>query len=496
LVRARRAAAAAGGRAPARARGRERKRVGGRSVSTCYITLFLHSSRLLLHPPARPPLTSHPAMSLSPYEKEREARVARNKDVLRELGVKHAAALLAPPIAAWRRSKPAAGARKRVAVAEVAAAAAEPVRSSRRVRARTAPPAQPGDAEAEPLGELPAAGEDDSRRLLTCDEWLERQGLPKGAPVRPPFARAAHRLPRAADDRPVRRLGGGVRARGAGAGGVGCGANARPPAASPPHPLARSRRRGRRTAAATLTGAAPRARAPRSLRAACLPRTQTPSSTGAPPSLPPDAGRSRAAQAQRAWRGGVDGRVVGGGGGAFRSGASSAAPRRGSLRAHTPRRPQVATAHGCGNKWGLFASHIPHRVGYQCSAAYRHILIPRVRQRAQPLPRAALRLAPAARLSRGRSLGGHSGTAARQPLQADVERRGDLVRRALAARGIESALLQTCSQPRRLCRLRGSGTNTAHALGRCRCMSGAERIKLYSSQVKNITLYGPREPSS
>jgi len=45
----------------------------------------------------------------------------------------------------------------------------------------------------------------------------------------------------------------------------------------------------------------------------------------------------------------------------------------------------VATAHGCGNKWGLFASHIPHRVGYQCSAAYRHILIPRVRQRAQPL---------------------------------------------------------------------------------------------------------------
>jgi len=69
----------------------------------------------------------------------------------------------------------------------------------------------------------------------------------------------------------------------------------------------------------------------------------------------------------------------------------------------------VATAHGCGNKWGLFASHIPHRVGYQCSAAYRHILIPRVRQRAQPLPRAALRLAPAAPLSRGRSLGGIQG---------------------------------------------------------------------------------------
>ena len=37
--------------------------------------------------------------------------------------------------------------------------------------------------------------------------------------------------------------------------------------------------------------------------------------------------------------------------------------------------------HGCGDKWGLFASYIPHRVGYQCSAAYRHIIIPRVRAR-------------------------------------------------------------------------------------------------------------------
>ena len=37
--------------------------------------------------------------------------------------------------------------------------------------------------------------------------------------------------------------------------------------------------------------------------------------------------------------------------------------------------------HGCGDKWGLFASYIPHRVGYQCSAAYRHIIIPRVRDR-------------------------------------------------------------------------------------------------------------------
>ena len=42
--------------------------------------------------------------------------------------------------------------------------------------------------------------------------------------------------------------------------------------------------------------------------------------------------------------------------------------------------------HGCGDKWGLFASYIPHRVGYQCSAAYRHIIIPRVRPSADRRP--------------------------------------------------------------------------------------------------------------
>ncbi len=31
----------------------------------------------------------------------------------------------------------------------------------------------------------------------------------------------------------------------------------------------------------------------------------------------------------------------------------------------------VARLHGCGDKWGLFASHIPHRVGYQCANYYR-----------------------------------------------------------------------------------------------------------------------------
>ena len=49
------------------------------------------------------------------------------------------------------------------------------------------------------------------------------------------------------------------------------------------------------------------------------------------------------------------------------------------LTPHSPPQAQVATTYGCGDKWGLFASYIPHRVGYQCSSAYRHLLIPRVR---------------------------------------------------------------------------------------------------------------------
>ncbi|PNH04561.1 hypothetical protein TSOC_009254 [Tetrabaena socialis] len=38
----------------------------------------------------------------------------------------------------------------------------------------------------------------------------------------------------------------------------------------------------------------------------------------------------------------------------------------------------VATArqHGVGDKWGLFASYIPNRVGYQCSAYYKQFIIP------------------------------------------------------------------------------------------------------------------------
>jgi hypothetical protein len=31
---------------------------------------------------------------------------------------------------------------------------------------------------------------------------------------------------------------------------------------------------------------------------------------------------------------------------------------------------------GCGDKWGLFSSHIPQRVGYQCSSYYTNVIIP------------------------------------------------------------------------------------------------------------------------
>ncbi|KAG0239311.1 hypothetical protein BGW41_007796 [Actinomortierella wolfii] len=37
---------------------------------------------------------------------------------------------------------------------------------------------------------------------------------------------------------------------------------------------------------------------------------------------------------------------------------------------------EVARQYGCGDKWGLFASHIPHRVGYQCSNYYRQVILP------------------------------------------------------------------------------------------------------------------------
>ena len=39
---------------------------------------------------------------------------------------------------------------------------------------------------------------------------------------------------------------------------------------------------------------------------------------------------------------------------------------------------ETARAHGAGNKWGLFASHLRNRVGYDCSAYYRSVMIPSV----------------------------------------------------------------------------------------------------------------------
>jgi hypothetical protein len=37
---------------------------------------------------------------------------------------------------------------------------------------------------------------------------------------------------------------------------------------------------------------------------------------------------------------------------------------------------ETAKKYGVGDKWGLFASYIPQRVGYQCSAYYRDVIIP------------------------------------------------------------------------------------------------------------------------
>lgn len=34
----------------------------------------------------------------------------------------------------------------------------------------------------------------------------------------------------------------------------------------------------------------------------------------------------------------------------------------------------LAKTYGCGDKWGLFSSHIKHRVGYQCANYYRALL--------------------------------------------------------------------------------------------------------------------------
>ncbi|KAK8795260.1 hypothetical protein WA588_004108, partial [Blastocystis sp. NMH] len=37
----------------------------------------------------------------------------------------------------------------------------------------------------------------------------------------------------------------------------------------------------------------------------------------------------------------------------------------------------TAQQFGCGDKWGLFSTYIPHRVGYQCSNFYRQYALPK-----------------------------------------------------------------------------------------------------------------------
>jgi hypothetical protein len=36
----------------------------------------------------------------------------------------------------------------------------------------------------------------------------------------------------------------------------------------------------------------------------------------------------------------------------------------------------TVAAHGAGTHWGLFASHVPTRVGYQCASYYSGVIIP------------------------------------------------------------------------------------------------------------------------
>ena len=118
--------------------------------------------------------------SLSPYEVERAARVARNQQTMAALGVTKAAAALSAP-AVWRRAKPgnAGGGGERRAKRPAEAVPEPPARVSKRLRVRA------GLAEPEPDGsasELDAGveAEDDRPRMLTVDEFLERKGLPKG----------------------------------------------------------------------------------------------------------------------------------------------------------------------------------------------------------------------------------------------------------------------------------------------------------------------------
>jgi len=37
---------------------------------------------------------------------------------------------------------------------------------------------------------------------------------------------------------------------------------------------------------------------------------------------------------------------------------------------------KIARKYGIGDKWGLFSTYIPHRVGYQCASFYRQVILP------------------------------------------------------------------------------------------------------------------------
>jgi|APGre2960657444_1045066.scaffolds.fasta_scaffold02770_2 hypothetical protein len=120
--------------------------------------------------PAAGATPSGPAVNA--YEEQRNARIARNNQMLSQLGVKEAAAKVAQPaITTWRRSKPPCS---KQACGE--AAEATPVRLSKRLRGQ-ATPVEEGVGGAV---SVPAELDEDYGRLLSVDEFLERKGLQKG----------------------------------------------------------------------------------------------------------------------------------------------------------------------------------------------------------------------------------------------------------------------------------------------------------------------------
>ena len=266
-----------------------------------------------------PPKQAPPA--LNAFEAARAERIARNAAQLAELGVAHAAASLQPAVVRKPRSQ--AAAPRRVDAAPAA------VRTSKRVRLRSGD-AMPEEAEEVEHADAPATPQDPGR-LLSCDEYLVLAKLSAGA--------LHHNFPPLHTRRAF------------------------------PH--------------------APRA-----------PHAAGPLMTGHFTGWVEEGVRAKlgiAEDAAAAW--------AAGGGGSFDRRAPKGESAKEFARAQLRKNPnayfyrhntpgedtwqgewseeevalfvQVALRHGAGDKWGLFASHIPHRVGYQCSAAYRHIVLPR-----------------------------------------------------------------------------------------------------------------------